>query len=327
MLQRGFAWEQHGEHQVWVYRKDSAAKQTVTRKFGQVSYFYGPEGSAADTNITEFEGRVQSHILDARTAEDGTSVDSDVWAAIVSHLEMRSLFLREEMSRVPEHLAKAIAGYLQSPDIREQMIDAYLRNPENVEALASEVGLPAEQVSLFLDAPGALPALIPGVASDLASHALPVLDYLQQALPEIGKHAHNRALERDFALSERTKSHARLKFVVHQYKDAQLILPDTTLAFFSKKGCRPISNQDDQIEAVVIPISSTCAVIGSADGKFLRDAKTTRRALASCAYQTFLAKERTDANSGLSRRISTNARLYSEVELKRTTALDRFLEL
>lgn len=121
------------------------------------------------------------------------------------------------------------------------MMAAHLRKPENLETIATEIGLPAEQIALFLDAPGVFPALISGAANDLAAYALPVLNALQDVLPEKMKQAHNRSLERDFALSERTKSHARLKFVVHQYKDAQLILPDTTLAFFSKKGCRPIS--------------------------------------------------------------------------------------
>lgn len=327
MLQRGFAWKEHGEHHVWVYRKDAAAKRTVTRKFGQDSYFYGPEGSTADANITDFENRVQSHIQDARAAEDGTKVDSDIWATIVSHLEMRSLFMREEMSQIPERFAKAIAGYLQSPEIRKQMITAYLENPENVETLASETGLPAEQLSLLLDAPGALPALISGGANDLADNTLPFLNYLREILPEKMKQVHNQALERDFAFSERANSHARLKYTVRRYDDGQLILPDTTLAFFSKKGCRPTSRHDDRIDAVVVPISISAAVIGSVHGSFVRDAETIRRALASCAYQAFLAKDLTEANSRLSQRISTNARLYSDAEYRRATSLEHFLKL
>ncbi|WBU51882.1 hypothetical protein [Paracoccus sp. SCSIO 75233] len=327
MLQRGFASREHGEHHVWVYRKDCAAKRTVTRKFGQDSYFYGPEGSAADLNITDFENRVQSHIQDARAAEDGTKVDSDIWAAIVSHLEMRSLFMREIMSQIPERFAKAIAGYLQSPEIREQIMTAYLRNPENVETLASEIGLPAEQISLFLDAPGALPALIAGGANDLADNALPFLSFLQEILPKKMKQTHNQALERDFAFSERADSHALLKYTVRQYDDGPLILPDTTLAFFSRKGCRPTWRRDDRIDAVVVPISTSTAVVGCVHGNFVRDAETIRRALASCAYQAFLAKDLTEANSRLSRRISTNARLYSDVEYRRATSLEHFLKL
>lgn len=66
MIQRGFSWRERGDDHIWVYTKEAAPRQTVTRKYGQEKSFYGDENSIADINITNFENQTQELIRKRR---------------------------------------------------------------------------------------------------------------------------------------------------------------------------------------------------------------------------------------------------------------------
>jgi hypothetical protein len=114
LLQRGFSQRSFGDDHIWVYEQNTSPRKTVTRLFGEEKFFYGKENSKADKNISDFENSVQGAIQDARAADNGTELDHEIFAAIISHLEMRSSFLRTSLSHIGERLIGALKKYLSS---------------------------------------------------------------------------------------------------------------------------------------------------------------------------------------------------------------------
>lgn len=319
LLQRGFGRKSYGDHHIWVYRKNSKPTQTVTRSFGVSKAFYGPEGSKADANITDFENRMQSFIQEARVKKMGEEIDRDMTAEIISHLEMRSLFIRNEISRLGKRVLTTLEGILSSPKgTRELFIAVARSHPEMLDEALDREAIPDEMRPL---AHQMFEQLVSGAisdaSSDLAQYAKIIITPLIEDVAVLATDAHNRSLRQPFSEVERTIAHRSLRYFVYHIDEGNLILPDTHLAFFKDRGCAPVSQKGDRIEAVVFPISSQVAIIGKSDLTFERDRETILRVLASCAYEAFLAPEKTLKHQKLASRISRNAKLISDAEIAR----------
>ena len=114
MLQRGFGEKRGKDHHIWVYRKGTKPSRKGTRNFGVDRFFYGPEGSETDKSITNFENSVQSSIQDARKLDDGAELSASFVAPLIAHLEVRSNFLRSELSNLTERMQAALTDHLSS---------------------------------------------------------------------------------------------------------------------------------------------------------------------------------------------------------------------
>ena len=141
----------------------------------------------------------------------------------------------------------------------------------------------------------------------------------------MAKDAHIRSLESDFLDVERTEQHRRLEYRVFRIYRGELILPDTTLAILKKSGCSPVSQKRDDIERIIIPVSNQVAIVEGLDNAWLLERGLVNRVLASCAFEAFVARQPTDEFQRLSRRISKNARLMSDTELKRAVSFREML--
>lgn len=327
-LQRGFSWREHGDDQIFVYRKGVAPKQTVTRKFGWIAEFYGPEGSAADANITEFEGQVQSFLQDVRRMDGGVRLDPNMVAPIVAHLEMRSSFLRHEMSRIAERVVDGLARHFQSKPKLRALLTSYVQGqPEQVRDLLSDSGVPEEFHHVCLELIDVkLPNLITATADDLASGFASLFGIMRAKLAESAAKSHISSLENDFSETERAKGHAKLTYGVLRRERGSFVLPDTSLAIFKTSGLSPVSQKSDKIEAVLMPISTEVAVIGSSMGEFSRDNSTLRRALSSCSFEAFLAPTQSNELEKLADRIGKNASLVSDAELQKIIRYESLLK-
>ena len=329
MIQKGFSWQENGDHHVWVYRNGAAPEQTVTRKFGRLNSFYGNAGSAADTNITDFENSIQGFIHETRAKPDGYELDTRLSASLVSHLEMRSLFLRDEISRLGDRVAKFILDKMSSKKHYTMMMSSYLKNhPELLDQQMEKHGIaeelrPAVREAFML----AFPQKLKESASDMAVLAQQLYKTMSASLAETAKSSHNKALEGDFSEIDRTRSHLQMIFRVLRATDAELILPDTSLAFFRESGCAPVSDKGDRVEAVVVPLATSVAIVGRRNPHFFRDSSTIRRALASCAHEAFLSNVISPELQALSRRIGKNARLISEADLSKIVRFERLLKV
>jgi hypothetical protein len=327
-LQNGFSWKEHGDNQIWVHRKGTQPEQTVTRKFGFEKRFYGDADSAADKNITSFENTIQGFIQDVRLMGDGQEVDAEKSAALISHLEVRSQFFREQMSRLGERAALFIQSQISSRANYRKILSTYLENhPELLAAELENAGIPEEMRSFITEKVAEnIPVLIENSHSNVRAVFDLIFNLACTSLAAITKEAHNKSLTLDFSEIERTENHRKMRYTVFRSPQANLILPDTCLAFFLAGSCRPISQKSDVVESVVVPVSSSVAIVGSAGRLISRESDLVNRALASCAFEAFLASSNTSEMQGLSNRIGKNARLLSESEIQRAFQIHKLLK-
>lgn len=330
LLQRGFGEKLHGDHHIWVYEKGCKPRKTVTRKYGKEKYFYGPEGSVADTNITKFENSTQGSIQSWRNAETGSSIDPQTLAPIISHLEMRSMFLRGQMSNLSYKLLKTLNGYLASEKHAIKLFAAYTKNhPELIDEMLDEQGIFGKEERRIANivAAGALPKATKAGAKEVSILVKAIFEPFLEGIAEIAKKAHIQALETSFTEASRTDMHLSFEYSVRRLSIANLILPDTILAFLKKDGCSPISQKGDDIEQVIFPISSGVAIIGKKKGSADRTDAALNKILASCAYREFVARANHNNFIKLASRIGRNAQIIKDSELKKMVSFDQLLGL
>lgn len=328
MLQRGFSFTEKGPDQIWIYSKETEPRQSVTKKFGQDEYFYGEPDVGADKNITNFENSVQEFIQETRIRENGYQIDSETCAALLSHLEMRSQFLRDEMSRMGERAVQFVRNQLTSKRNFPKLAGIYLKkHPEVFETRLEEAGIdksmwPALKDMISQGIPGAVES------TRLEMRALfgGLFDSVLSSLVDIAKKSHNESMMSDFTEIERTDIHRQLSYFVYRTNPRELILPDTCATFFIQGGCRPVSNKSDRIEGVIIPISADAAIVGKSNIHLSWDTTTIRRALASCAYKEFISPINSTELQRLSSRISRNAKLVSDAEMQKIFRTDTLLD-
>jgi hypothetical protein len=122
-IQRGFGVKRGKHFHIWVYQKDQKAYLTGTHKYGTVGNFLSEDSDTrADEILTAFENEIQGTIHSIRQMDDRTVLASDTIAPIVTHLEMRSLFLRTEMSRLGERLLSGITEIFSSEKNLKKLI-------------------------------------------------------------------------------------------------------------------------------------------------------------------------------------------------------------
>lgn len=318
MMQRGFGAKRGGDHHVWVYRKGSKPNQKGTGNFGVAKYYYGPEGSDADKSITDFENSVQGAIQDARRVQDGVELDRAFVAPLVAHLEVRSLFLRAEMSNMVERMFCEITSHFGSRERIQAMLKGYLKDNPNMvdERLAKELVSEDQRE----DAKRILDIYIDNLSFDaLASFfevGLNELFAIAQRAPDEIKKAHNAAIVALKEDSPRVRLFDEFTYSVYRPNDSHFILPDTNLAMVGRHRVSPFSQPKDDLHSIIIPISSEVAIVGQRNAHERMSIVAANRLLAGCAYEAFIAKENDPKLARLTGRIGKFARLISDRELR-----------
>lgn len=317
MLQRGFATERGKDHQVWVYSKDQPPRQTVTRKFGMEKFFYGPENSQADRNITRYENDNQSTIQQLRLLPNGEKVDNEFSATLISHLEVRSAFLREEMVTSFKKGMSGLGSILQKPDQLRTLYKKYLEaNPEELEAFLRRNFIPDNkkaQAKRLIDA--ALDNMSDEAILASMGPAASMLRALTQTISEVAKDAQNRVLAENASGHVRMNLYRNFTYRIFRPNSGQLILPDTTLCFTKVGGAAPFAQERDTLEGVVLPLSSSVAIVGSKSEETSFNLKTLNRLLAACSFKSFIAKNDEKEFRSLSDRIGKYAKLIDDKAL------------
>lgn len=318
MLQRGFG-EKHGrDHHVWVYRKSDPPARTATRLFGVEKHFYGPEGSEADAKITKYENDNQSTIQDIRKLSHGAVVDPEFMSVLIAHLEIRSAFLREEVTtKLQNAVGKLVQSY-ESPEKIRAMVLVYLKeNPEELDKWLSQGFRPQDQRSGLREIAYETIARLPD--DQIRALAAPGFSEIGKAagqLPNLIKEGQNKAFINNVAQESRSKFHLERNYSVYRLETGAFILPDTTLAFITAKCATPFFQEEEKVEAVILPIASDVSIVGKTDMRSDYSLKVINRLLAACSYQAFLAKDQTASFQGLASRIGKYASIISEGALR-----------
>ena len=327
-IQRGFGEKRGKDHHIWVYEKGRPPRQTSTRKYGVEPFFFSEgDDNTADDTITDFEISIQSHLQDLRTADNETDIDPEFMAPFVTHLELRSLFLREEMSSLGEKMLAGIQGIFEDERKAAKLMLSYMQShPELIDEKFSEFGIEEEMIPVvkaYIDLQ--IPGLIKQQAAPLAEMARSFLTPLIREMPRISKNAHLRSFGEGFSEIERTSQHLKMNYKFCKSID-DILLPDTGLAFFKRKGLAPFSQKDDDIVDLIIPLGSSSYIYGFSKDTTQRSTKTINSALASCSYQSFIARNEAPSFHKLTNKIGKQATLISDHEIEKIISLDNLLK-
>lgn len=324
-IQRGFSVEEYNDNHIWIYTRDSAARKSVTRTYGQQKFFYGEQNSAADQNITDLESRLSGLITAARSSKDGAVLDTSLVAPLISLLEMRSAFIRAEMSRMSQRLLEELKKALSSKKSISALVKSYLQNHPNflddsIKKLGPNV-VDQELIKLFVEIQ--MPSLIENASKSLAPNLNNAFSLLQKEMADIAKNSHIKALESDILNVDRTRLHSLMTYKIARFSKDCLVLPDTGIAFLTENGVRPLSQKSDRAEIVFIPISSNMMILGSDGPTIDRSIDTINRILASCSFESFISKHISEECKRNAKRIGVNAKLLSDSEIKKILNLSR----
>lgn len=328
LLQRGFGEKIGKYHHIWVYEKNTPPKRTTTRKHGSEPYFYeNSSGATADIILTEFENSTQSYLQAAKNQDSGSELDGNILGPIIAHLEVRSLFFREEISDVLKILTEEferltdektfntiLLSYLRNhPEILEDQIDAHQLQEPDRKLIRSYF---AENEK----------SLIKKISSELLDKIRTLNTATKAKAAQTAKDSHINALMKGFTEIERANSHRKLSYKLKKTDD-KLILPDNVLAFFTRKGVTPFSQKSDEIEEVIFPLAEHIYIQGATNTPTPKSHDTLLRELSSCSYRSFIARDNSEKLSRLSGRIGKNATLISRAEVARLVRLDNLLSL
>lgn len=329
MLQRGFGEKRGSDYHVWIYTKNKMPKQSGTGNFGVEKYFYGPENSETDKKITDFENSVQGEILEARERPDGYELDAKWVAPLIAHLEVRSQFLRSELSNLMGRLTDSLNHHFSSTEKIRAVLKSYLKNhPDKLETFLDKNLVPKDRrvqashlIDLYIDM---LPAEV--IEEHINGEFSVVLSQLLQITGTI-KDAHNEAILSITSDNPRIMALREFTFCVYRPIEGQLILPDTCCAFFGENKVAPFSQQKDDFQVVIIPISSNVAILGRKGRSEGLGITRINRILAGCAYDAFIANMDNKQYVSLTSRIGKHAKLISEKEIKNMLSLEKLLSV
>ncbi|WP_273499884.1 hypothetical protein [Paracoccus sphaerophysae] len=312
LLQRGFAVKRRGQHYIWVYRQGSLPRELNTRDFGAEPFFYGPPDGPADRNMTAFENDAQRHVQAWRRSTDGSVVDVAQAGPILAFIDMRSEFLRQELTLNSTSAIASLPGVLNSASRSRYFVH------ELIDHFWGEIVQCLKKENYF--------GLTENGAEDLVRCALkkavsdgklsfPTLEPFLREVGTISQDAHNKSLESDVRTSQRLERYLKLQFMVRKLAEPCVILPDTCIAFFAGDSVRPFSS-NDRIDLCVLPLRSDTLLIGRRNGYDDRSPQVIRRASASCAYKAFICSNDTPANRSMTRLIGKNAKLLTKEHQK-----------
>jgi Protein of unknown function (DUF4238) len=229
-----------------------------------------------DDLISEYENRLGLMLAELRASESGAAVNPLLAAETVTHLTVRSAFLRGVFSFGLEELISNVGAlFADSENLRQHLgIDTAEPNA----ALNEEIDIALNQLASPLQSPEvrsmlkrvALFGLRESFAHDYDKHAGTLASLLRSAnyaLPRIARVGHNEALTKSVAPDSRVGALAALRWtVIHIRPDSHLLLSDCVALSGVNGGSAYVPyllHPDDELETILLPLSSNQLLVGS----------------------------------------------------------------
>lgn len=290
---------------VYVFKKGQMPYRSSTEGVAAQRDFYSApsDEESLDDKITTYEGIVLAPAIEALREAPAGPIDSQLAAAAVVHLSIRSAFVRDSWSAAASEMLDYLADAMRSYSTARALLDVDTLNAES--ALVKRIA--EELASSFAALPegnrNALAKLahfrvretLPQVLPDLSVLAWRPLRMLLEKIPEITVSGHSKALEKDLIPASRVE---RLKAMNWQIMVAapqtHFVLPDC-LAVGSKtlsfQNIEPYSLQnDDELACVVMPVCHNKVLVGSFGNPEV-NMDSLNRSFAQCSLDFFISSQ------------------------------------
>lgn len=336
-LQRGFA--SPGEtHNAWVFHKERPPFNTTIKNIGLEGQFYALEGNTSvDDKITNIEGALAAFVAKLRRAEDGTIVDSERAAELITHTLLRTRHVRQNFQRTNEELLVRTYSALADPETLIKVMEHHIQQDDNLSRLLREMlalqltnTVPAEHIEQAIEtllphflerARAEIPAEIRRTAKQQAK-SLKMEGRLALESPllkESIKNAHLKALGHTSKPNARQLELSELNFRIRKFNQGEIILGDSVAIYGVKAERRvaPLNDTTMPMMGVLLPLDPETCLIGYSEEpcECFSTAESIRKSIAQCCLEFFIAHRDSPENHQLLSDIGTNSHLLSKGDI------------
>lgn len=318
-LQRKFGLQGTKATKVVVFRKGQEPFCTNTINYGAERDFYSEgEDFFVDELITDYESDIQAFLNLLVNSDENALLERATIAALISHLEMRSAFLRSQLLELSGVMVDFIEKTFTDRQLLIDMLITSIKDNPTIlrDAIVESLGdsAPIDAIEQFVTPQ--LKALIGPEISPFIEGFADTLIMMRTSLKGMVKPSHLKALGSHPDEIARKEFYADLTYTVHSEPVGSFILPDTMVSFATTKRLTPVTQKGDELVELFLPLSSGSLLIGSRKRRTPRKVSEINSILASTSYNSFIAIEDRPEFRKLSGKIGRNAKLISESDTK-----------
>ena len=328
LIQRGFNSRPGGDGEAWAwtFRADGKVYETTVTNIGVESDFYTrPGDTAVDDKITDAErefGKL-TNMLRQGTAD----LRDPAIPRMLVHFEIRTRSLRKSLVDVSERLVNQLLDAFCDETHLTRMITRHLQShPEIlVESFAKQSGGRETPPQLLAIVQEKMPDLIPVAAAfllpQIKQQTTLLRPMLAKQLMDFAKTGHMRALAESIHPEPRVARFSTLTYEVVPAPEGTLVLGDSCIILFTDRSPlgRPISDKDDPVQAVVLPLTPRLMLVGRATPRQIGE-REAREAAIACSLEYFIAAENTQENRLAIGNIGRAAAPLGEADLEQIMA-------
>lgn len=319
-LQRRFGQTGRKSTKVFVYKKDGRVFPTSTENYGAERDFYA-EGDDffVDDLITDYEEDIQPFLGRLIEGDPLALSDSRTISEIISHLEMRSAFLRSQMIEVSGVLAEFLQRtFADRASVKKMLTACFFENPEMLrDAITQNFGSDGVSVALEEFVTSQIGTLIENNMQPLLDSLTDTLFNAQSLFAGSIKPAHLKALRSHPADVARRETYEGFIYKLQKLHDCSLVLPDTMVAFSTKSRLTPFTQKNDEVIEIFLPLSSNKLLVGCKKTPIQRTGPEMNSILASTSFASFIAPDDNPQLRKLAKKIGRNAVLLPETDARR----------
>lgn len=322
-LQRGFAsYNTNKDYYTWVYRKgDINPFNSNIKNIGLEGYFYSEDKETTlDDIITDAEIEYGLFVNELRKADRNSKIDKLKAAKLIAHLEIRTKNLRDSFRNAGTLLLDGMTNFLEDQDNCERFVKKQVAT-EAGKMIDDELEKRNVPRTLFPIFRHQFAPLIKEKIPEMTEYMRDMLRYISQNIPSLfeksAKSGHIKALLNNHVPPIKISVYEKLNYQVVTTDDFKIPLGDSGVIFKidGEPVYKPYFEVDNKLIAVILPISSTKLLIGSAK-KYSLNISEIPYAIASCSLDYFITSEKSPANQNLVKHISENAKLVTESEIE-----------
>lgn len=311
LLLKGFASRRVGNQSyVWVFRRGAQPFETNIVNTGVEAAFYGEPGvGSTDEVITDFEEENVA-LVDYLRLQSGSRTLTEVLpiARYVAHLAIRTKNLRSSCIESATYITERIRERLDTNNAVRKMLANHLRKEPGAILAELERGpvLTSKERKQVLKKLSKQYKMLRAVSSSIQDIFKQHVEALiLKIAPEVKK-AHNRSIHQQPAPALRVEELCRMHWRLNVNATTPLVLGDIAVIFQLKAtgGFKALSEKDDAVVRVFLPLSPTHLLIGENDD--LPPVPTPsefNREMVRCSYEQFVSAIREPTQTTLQQEI------------------------
>ncbi|MGB3795157.1 MAG: DUF4238 domain-containing protein [Alteraurantiacibacter sp.] len=312
---------------VWVFDRGEEAYHTSIRNKGAERFFYGLEGSVADTRITDAESEYAGLVNELRTNTANTYLSSNSLciAKLVAHLFIRTKHVRSSLEEAGDLMLEMTENLLGNRADFERFVRIIFQKKagEIEEGLYDSLTSAQQKVARrkLKESPELLSAALEQVTTEMVASnpfSAPFLKRFKDELPSMARNAHIETFSESVAPADRIEQLRAFHWFLHTETCDSLILGDTiSLCQTSDGQYKSYLAESKKCERILLPVSSQHILVGSTDSRMQKlDIEAINHASAAISRDFFIASKNTDRERSYAQLINTKSFVIEPRELE-----------